>query len=116
MSELERLAMLEHPYYCSENNFYSLEPKERFSTVSDFLDEFEEADVDMNLVFRWDIKSNINDNSAKIEGYYMEIFMILQRKGIFKPIFIESIKEDEVPRLLKYLERHKEVIDKFWKL
>ena len=47
---------VEHPYYCSESNYYSNKPSMTWETMTEFLDEFEGTDIDMNLVFRWDIK------------------------------------------------------------
>lgn len=91
----------EHPYYCADSNFYSNNASERFKTVADFLNEFEDSDIDLNLCFRFDIKSR-DDKTL-----YAEFFLILQRKGIFKPIFCESYNpETESKRLEAYLKKH----------
>jgi hypothetical protein len=104
-----------HPYYCSESNFYSNEASMRFETMSDFLDSFEEADIDMNLCFRWDIKPHWdNEGDGVSEGYRAEVFIMIQRKGIFKPITIDRITEEDLPRFEKYLLKHWEVMKKIW--
>lgn len=104
---LEQLSV-NHDYYCSDGNYYSNEANERYETATDFLNDFECADIDMNLVFRWDVyKSEDGLFSA-------EVFMILQRKGIFKPIAIRSIVESEVDMFVLYLEKHKQKLDSLW--
>lgn len=97
----------DHPYYCATSNFYSNDATGHHATMTDFLDEFEDADVDMNYVFRWDI--DFHDGS-----YSAEVHMIAQRKGIFMPQIIERIEEHEVERFLDYLKRHKDVGDLLW--
>jgi len=109
MTKLEKLA-INHGYYCSQCNFYSNEPQEKYETMSDFLDNYEDSDVDMNLCFRWDIRKEEDTNS-----YDAEVFLILQRKGIFKPIYIEIIKEEECNRFEKYLSKHWETLNRIWK-
>lgn len=109
---LEQLAV-KHPYYCSDSNYYSNQAGQSFNTIEDFLKEFGEADVDFNLCFRWDIKPH--DWRDLSEGYYAEVFLILQRKGIFKPIHIETVIEDQLPAFHEYLQKHKNTLDAIWK-
>lgn len=101
----------EHPYYCSDSNYYSNDPSKTWETMTDFLAEFEEADIDMNLVFRWDVKHHDEDNPGR---YYAEVFIIHQRKGLFAPHHIKNINEEESARFAKYLKRHWEVLQKIW--
>jgi hypothetical protein len=106
-----------HPYYCSGGNYYSNEPNEAFESVTGFLDEYENADVDLNLCFRFDIKKREEDDEdAKENGmYYAEFFLILQRKGIFKPIYCRSYNpETESERLQQYLKKHWETVKSLW--
>jgi len=109
--KIKRIIRKKHPYYCSDSNYYSNEASSNFESMTDFLDSFEDCDVDMNLVFRWDIRKNDDDDM-----YYAEIFMMLQRKGIFKPIMIDSVLESEVERFEKYLMKHKKVLNMLWSL
>ena len=110
---LERLSV-DHPYYCSESNFYSNEPNQGYETATEFLDDFESADIDMNLVFRFDVQPR-GENGAEYGRYCAEIFMMLQRKGIFKPIYIKHINEKEAERLESYLAKHFEKIKEIWR-
>lgn len=114
MSILKDLAV-DHPYYCSESNYYSNEGSMGFSSMTAFLDEFETADVDMNLCFRWDIKKKTEcygDDAG--EGYCAEVFLMLQRKGIFRPCSIASVSEDEAARFKLYALNHMETLQKIW--
>lgn len=108
---LKKLALY-HPYYCSDNNFYSREAGCRYKTANDFLDEWENTDEDLNLVFRWDVKEH--DDSCEGGGFYANVFIMQQRKGIFYPVYIESITEEEVDRFKAYLQKHFELIKKLW--
>ena len=114
MSVLKELAV-SHPYYCSDSNYYSNEGSMAFATMTDFLDEFETCVVDMNLCFRWDIKTKAEcygDDAG--EGYCAEVFLMLQRKGIFRPCSVESVDEDEAVRFKAYALRHFETIKALW--
>ena len=104
---IEEMA-IEHPYYCSDNNFYSNEPRQKYKSMSDFLDDFEHMDIDLNLMFRWDI------HKTEDKTYFAEVFLMLQRKGIFKPMHISSVSEEEIPRFKKYARLHWERLNEMW--
>lgn len=112
MSLLKSLAEANHPYYCSESNYYNDDARMTFQTMSEFLDKFEGADIDLNLCFRWDVKKYEDDDFR--DGYYAEVFLMLQRKGKFIPCSIESINESEAERFKKYLIKHLETIKQLW--
>jgi len=105
--------LVEHPYYCSGLNYYSNEPSQTWETMSEFLDEYEETDIDMNLVFRWDIRPRDEENSAG--RYCAEVFIIHQRTGIFSPHLIKHVNEEEVERFRKYAEKHWKTLCNIWK-
>lgn len=113
---LKKLAEVDHPYYASDNNYYTNDWPEEHDTMTDFLDEFEDADIDMNLVYRWDITPYDGYHTDKvIEGKYRaQVTIIGQRKGIFGPHIIESITEDEVERFVAYITKHWEHLQKIW--
>jgi hypothetical protein len=114
MSELKKLAVA-HPYYASDSNYYSNEASMSYETMADFLDEWEEYDVDMNLVYRWDVYERYDEDDEPLGVYSAEVFIILQRKGIYKPISIDRIEETDVPRFRKYLQSHLETIQMMWR-
>jgi hypothetical protein len=114
MKTLKEMAV-DHSYYCSDSNWYSNEPNMTYETMTEFLDDFEDSDIDMNLMFRWDIKNRSEDEEGKEAGrYYAEVFQIMQRKGIFKPIYIAHVNEAEIERFQKYALAHWAVLKSIW--
>lgn len=110
MKKIKDLAV-QHDYYCSDNNYYSNAPAQKYDTFPDFYSDFKDADVDMNLVFRWDV----NEFEEVKNNFYMEIFIIQQRKGIFKPIHISRVFDQDVALIESYLKPHKEKLLSLWK-
>lgn len=105
---------VKHPYYCSDSNYFSNEPNQAFPTVAEFLDEFGDADVDLNLCFRFDVLADEDDDGKPNGTHRAEVFLMLQRKGIFKPISIEVVTEADVPSLLAYLQKHWATMQAIW--
>ena len=46
---------VEHDYYCHDSNYYSNDAGGEWNTWSDFYKEYNDADIDMNLIFRYDV-------------------------------------------------------------
>lgn len=105
---LEQLAV-DHDYYCSTSNYYSNEAHTTFRTWADFYEEYHNADIDMNLIFRWDIKKR--EESGR---YWAEIFMMGQRKGLFRPIVIDYIDEKDVDSFITMVHKHWEKLLSIW--
>lgn len=105
-----RLLDQNHDYYCSDSNYYSNEGSMEFVTLADFLDQFEDADIDMNLCFRWDILKYEETD----EHYHGIIHLMLQRKGIFRPCSIERVDEESLDRFQEYLEKHYAKLQNLW--
>jgi hypothetical protein len=104
------LEKTEHPYYCSDSNYYSNEAETIYDSVSEFLNEMEYSDPDLNLCFRFDIREY--DRSTKL---YVEIFIMHQRKGRFWYVCCKSYNpETESERLEKYLQKHWNLLNKLW--
>lgn len=113
MSTLKELAV-DHPYYCSDSNYYSSDGAISFPTMTEFLDDFEGLDVDLNLCFRWDFREKLDDDDIGTGNYEADVFLMLQRKGIFRPISIDSVNEDEALRFKSYALRHMERLKMIW--
>ena len=115
MTTLKELAV-DHPYYASGSNYYSNDADGSHETMGDFLDEFEDSDVDMNLVYRWDVKERCDENTDEPLGhYYAEIFIIGQRKGLYLPQYVARFDECDVERFVSYLEKHWLTIQALWR-
>jgi hypothetical protein len=103
---------LNHPFFCSDANFHANDVNQTFATLSDFLDEYESMSVDLNLCFRWDIRATDEDRPEM--GYRAEVFLMLQRKGIFVPCSIETVSQCDLPRFQQYLASHWAMIQAIW--
>lgn len=99
---------IDHDYYSSGSNYYSNEARVAFSHWPAFIDEFGDADEDMNLCYRWDVYRDDHDR------FYMEISMMRQRKGIYTPIHIGSVTDEDVPSIIEYLGRHWAKLQRLW--
>lgn len=86
MSE-KHLWMVEHPYYCSDSNYYHANELERYTSWNEFKDGY--LDLDLNLLFRFDWKQRDDGINT------LELFFVLQRKGIFRPVEVIVQKSDE---------------------
>lgn len=105
---LKELAV-KHDYYASDHNYYSNEAAISFNTWADFFEEFNNADVDMNLVYRWDI--SLREESKR---YRMEVFIIGQRKGKYIPVSIDYVDEKDVETILPFMQKHWDKLCAIW--
>ncbi len=107
--------VVKHPYYCETSNYYSNAPHLVWETMTEFLDEYEQADIDMNLIFRWDVINRSEDEVGQDAGRYRaEVFMMHQRKGIFAPHDINHVNEVEVERFVELARKHWETLMHLW--
>jgi len=110
MSEL----LIEHPYYCSDSNYYSNEPTQRHETIDKFLEEWkgyidDESMIDMNLIFRFDVHDWEEDGNLTAS-----FFMIQQRKGVFVPIHITKYEKKDDERMIPILKMHWKKLQEIW--
>lgn len=101
----------DHDYYASDSNYYSNEAGEEYDNWASFHEEYGDADIDMNLIMRWDI--NAADDTPCL--YYMQITMIKQRKGIYCPIRIKEVTDKDVDQIVAFMKPHFEKLIKIWK-
>lgn len=109
MAKTLKYLAVAHDYYCHTSNYNSNEAAQHFNTWAEFYQEFHDSDLDMNLIFRWDIK----EKESKGE-YYMEVFMMLQRKGMFMPVNISNVFEDDVKTIVAFLQLHYNKLQHLW--
>jgi hypothetical protein len=114
----------EHPYYCSESNYFSNDCTDSFKSWAGFMQEYKDCDLDLNLVFRWDWEApheDETDSSTPIkwqgdENYRdsrLVIFWVGQRKGIFRSTNIEVCRADE-PAVREWLTKCFHHLLKLW--
>lgn len=51
------------------------------------------------------LKRAVNEEQPEL-GYQAKVFLILQRKGIFLPVTINNIYENDVKGFVTYLQKH----------
>lgn len=109
---------VKHEYYCSTSNYHSRDCNFKYETLQDFLDDMSDSDMDMNLLFRWDVSEK---NSTDVESdknppkeYYAEMFFIHQRKGNFVCYEIDTITEEDVDAFVYFVKPRYAHIMKLW--
>ncbi len=100
---------VDHDYYTSDSNYYSNDASGHYENWDSFYNEFKDADIDMNLVFRWDIYKKDEE-----KGYYMQVTIIAQRKGIYMPIHIDSVEDKHVEQIKEFMKPHFEKLVSIW--
>ena len=106
--------LAEHPYYCSDSNYYSNEAGLSYIDWESFIDDWENADVEYNHVFRFDVHEKREEDTSTLLGYRAEIFVMLQRKGKFVPILIDEVKPENFDSMKSFLEKHYNEVVKMW--
>lgn len=106
--ELKDLA-IDHDYYASDNNYFDRETVGKYNTWADFYEQFHDADIDMNLIYRWDIYKRPESNR-----YYMQINIIAQRKGFFMPVHIDYLDEKDVETIIPFMQKHWNKLQSIW--
>ena len=100
-----------HRYYCNETNYYvdghSNYGRCDYDTWQDFKDEWLDKDLgiddDYNHCFRFDITEGYDENDDPNGELKLWLFFILQRKGIYRPVQIKSITQDDMDEIDQFL-------------
>ncbi len=101
---------VDHPYYCSDSHYYCGDIDETYATMSDFIADNKDCDIDLNLIFRWDVRE-VEEGANR---YYAEVFIMQQRKGIFRPCRIDRFHEDEVEDFITMVTKHWQRLKEIW--
>jgi hypothetical protein len=115
-----------HNYYCSDTNYYVGNYNGENYGRCDYntWQEFKEAwlnedltiDHDYNHCFRFDIKplyDSETDEELK-DRFSLCLYFMLQRKGIFRPVAIKEITQNDISEIEQYLRDCWEYIKKQW--
>ncbi len=120
----QHLWEVEHPYYCSEDNYFSNDCTASYKSWAEFLENEGDSDPDINLVFRWDWESprkEGNDPESPIkwqgdESYRdsrLVVFCVGQSKGFFRSVSVEVCRADE-PAIKEWLMSRFHHLLKLW--
>lgn len=94
-----------HSYYCAEDNYFGGQCHSEFRSWQAFLEEEGNADLDYNLLFRWDW-----DRKEKT----LTLFWVGQRKGLFRSTTINAMHPDEEPSVRAWLEWRWHHLQSLW--
>lgn len=108
---MKHLWEVDHSYYCNEGNYFSSESVcSEYKTWQEFLSEFGSADMDYNLLFRWDWTERDDENDEPTfngDPYYrngkLKLFWMGQRKGLYQYSIVEVCRADEAA-VIEYLQ------------
>lgn len=101
-----------HPYYCTEGQYFANQSEHRtvweFKSWAEFIVEMGDADMDYNMLFRWDWHEGEDHELAPFNGdvYYRNgkllLFFMVQRKGFHSCSIVDVCRADE-PAVIEYL-------------
>lgn len=95
-----------HSYYCNPENYYAgRSDRSFFKDWASFLEEWENADFDYNLLFRWDWDEK--------EGT-LTLFWMGQRKGLFQSTKIVEVTREDEPSVRAWLEKRWKHLASLW--
>jgi hypothetical protein len=111
---------VKHPYYCNEGNFFASESVgSEFKSWAKFIEEFGDADMDMNLLFRWDWREGEEYGLGPFTGDVnyrngrLLVFWMGQRKGLYQYSTVEVCRADE-SAVIEYLRPRWEHMRLLW--
>lgn len=113
---MKHLWEVEHDYYCEQANYYASNPQpyEAYARWTDFVAEEGDADMDMNLLFRWDWQA-VAENEDGTDTLLM--FFMGQRKGLYRwvEIAIHPLDRERIePQVIAYLQPRLDHLKKLW--
>ncbi|MDT0306155.1 hypothetical protein RM780_04155 [Streptomyces sp. DSM 44917] len=110
-----RLWETDHPYYCTEGNYYA-RPVDGLHTLYDswaaFHAEWGDLDPDLNLVFRWDWHRPDPDGD-EVPPDTLKVFWVLQRKAILRSTECVVTEADE-PAVRAWLAERARTVRAIW--
>lgn len=101
---------VDHRFYCLDVNRHCPKHHQEFDSWSDFMDEWEDVDMDLNFVFRWDISQPLYEGDLRS----LHLFVIQQRIGAFMPVVINNIDDSDEPSIKAWLSDRWNDIREIW--
>jgi len=104
-----------HPYYATEGNYYSNDCHIDYETWQEFIDEQGDADLDMNLLYRWDWEVPDPDDyepEEEMPGETVALFFMGQRKALARSarVSVTRDQEDEIRAWLTVRAAHMRLV------
>jgi hypothetical protein len=112
---------IDHPYYCTEGNYYVSglrrdEVHSSYGSWAEFHEEWGGNDHDMNLVFRWDWKRADPDDyedGEELPPDTLAVYWVLQRKAILRSTECVVTEADE-PAVRAWLADRAKTVAAIW--
>ena len=101
---MKNLWDISHDYHCEPTNYFSGDTVTRFDSWRDFVLEWGGADLDYNMLFRWDWDPG-----------QLVLHFMLQRKGIYQSCIV-SVSKDDQDGVREYLRPRREYMMRLWDL
>lgn len=109
----KKLFEVSHPYYCADENHLTNDAGQTFDSWEEFLAEYGDADLDWNLVFRFDwVRPGDGFDDVKTEA--LKIYFLQQRRGHFIPVRILGIKREDEPAIRAWLLERYQHLQSLW--
>ncbi|WGM47702.1 hypothetical protein KOAAANKH_02584 [Brevundimonas sp. NIBR10] len=96
-----RLWEADHAYYCNEGNYCLQGCGAEYKRWSDYHAAEGDADMDYNLLFRWDWVEGTDEGAEEFNGDVnyrngiLKLFYMGQRKGIYRFATVQVCRADE---------------------
>lgn len=122
MSDKRKLWEVDHPYYCSESNWFAGSDREissSYKSWAEFVSNDYGCEDGENLLFRWDWVEGSGYDLPEYNGddYYrnglLKLFMIKQGKGLYHWVLVEVCRADE-PAVRAWLCGTREIMREIW--
>lgn len=118
---------VDHPYYCTEGGYFHTQAQHKtvheFKSWAEFLEEMGDADLDYNLLFRWDwSETTYDDEGEELPAFNgdvnyrngkLSLFFMYQRKGYHGTSVVEVCRADE-PAVIAYLQPRLAYLMRLW--
>lgn len=117
-----RLEETNHGYPCSLHRFCDCNDKGdaiEFENWKEYKQEVLESphkfDIILNLCFRFDLEKKLDENEKETDEYELYLFFMKQRLGLYTPIIIQFVTEEDIPEIEQFLKQHWEYLKRLWK-
>ena len=103
MGETKHLWECDHPYYCNDDHYFGTgtcgtrpeDLKHHHASWSEFMSTMGDADLDMNLLFRWDWEEETPHPDQYYRNGELKLVYFMQRKGFHCSHRVSVCRADE---------------------
>lgn len=112
-----RLYESDHPYYAAEGNYYTGwgENYHTYDSWDAFLAEWDDADLDMNLIYRWDwdVPDPRDYEDEPLPAETLNLYYMGQRKALAWSVHVE-VSRDQEPEIRDWLKVRAQRMREIW--